>query len=241
MRFVSEQLAKLYAYVTRMDVRAVRSVSVIVGLLIGVVAIFLLGLSVIGGDEGGRLTTLFNSMRDSPFAILGVIAAFTILAFVGAPQSLLYAVTVAVFGAWLGFIYAYTATLISASVNFWLARWIGAERLRRLGWSAVERISQLVGRNGFWASLLVRWVPTGPFIFVNMGLGLTRTPYLAFLAGTAIGVPAKMTVIVFMWGTVEAAMAGSWSAIGWLAAAAGGWVGIALLARWLLRRREGAL
>lgn len=208
------------------------------GAILAVSAVFWLSASVIGLDENGILSRTLSSFAGSNWALPIVALAFAAASLIGAPQFLLIAVTVAVFGPLLGFFYSVAATLVSASFNFHLARQVGADWLRKRGWAGADRAMDLVGRNGFLASLIVRIVPSAPFIVVNMGLGLTKTPYATFLAGTAIGILPKTAVIALLGKVVERAQAGELTAIGYLCLAAGTWLTLAFLGKWALHRRE---
>ena len=127
-------------------------------------------------------------------------------------------------------------------MNFWMGRVFGARILKRYGGDWANRISSFIGRNGLVASMVVRWVPSGPFIVVNMGFGIARTPYWAFLLGTALGTGPKI-IVVGLAGQGILAMLGEGRVLVGLAlfGAVGAWFGIMLAARkWLRRNRPEA-
>jgi uncharacterized membrane protein YdjX (TVP38/TMEM64 family) len=97
----------------------------------------------------------------------------------------------------------------------------------------------MVGRNGFMASLLVRLVPSAPFIVVNMAAGVTTMRRVDFVAGTAIGIVPKIALTAFSGAAVMQALHGG-GPRHWLmlALAAGLWLAAALAARAWLRRRQ---
>lgn len=216
---------------------SVRNLGVVVLAVLGVSAIFWASAHIIGLDENGILNQTFRSFSDSPWAPLIVATAYMLASLIGAPQFLLIAVTVAVFGSLNGFFLSLFATLCSATFNFLLARFVGAEWLRNRGWGGVDDMMETVGRNGFLTSLIVRVVPSAPFIVVNMGLGLTNTTFLAFLTGTAIGILPKTALIALLGKVVERAQSGDIVAIGYLAAALTCWLLIAFVGKYVLERR----
>ncbi len=218
--------------------RWLRSLPLVLAMIVAVSAIFWISAHIIGLDENGILNQTFQRFADSPWALPVVVLAFTLASFIGAPQFLLIAVTVAAFGSLTGFLYSIAATLVSSSVNFQLARWVGADWLRRRGWADLDSIMAMVGRNGFLASLLVRVVPSAPFIVVNMGLGLTNTSFAAFFLGTAIGILPKTAVIALLGKVVERAQSGDPEAIAYLVLAAVIWLALAFFGKWALQRRE---
>ncbi|MAL09337.1 MAG: hypothetical protein CMF74_06705 [Maricaulis sp.] len=185
---------KIFQFITHMDARAARAVGVSVALLVVVGLVFLFGrLFFNAGAED--LGAVFQAAATHWYALPATILVYVLLSFAGAPQFVLMAATVLAFGPVYGFAYAWVATLVSSSVNFWLGRWFGADLLNRFGGDWVQRASDFVGRNGLWASALVRIVPSGPFIVVNMAFGVSRVPFWAFLTGTAIGITPKILVV----------------------------------------------
>ena len=233
-----KRMARLKRILKGRDKTGLRNIGALILAVIAVSLVFWLSAKVIGLDENGILPSTFRSFIGSPWALPVVAAAFTGASFIGAPQFLLIAVTVAAFGPLQGFLFSVVATLISASVNFLLARYVGAEWLRNRGWQGIGSLTEMVGRNGFMAALMVRIIPSAPFIVVNMGLGLTHTPYAAFIAGTAIGILPKTALIALLGKVVERASQGDAEAIVYLVVAIAAWIGLALLAKSIVRRRE---
>ncbi len=229
----------LLRFFTRMDARAARAVWITLVLFALVAAVFVVGRFVLD-IEPSSFRAWFSSASSEWYALPVTVAVFTALAFVGAPQFALIGAAVFAFGPVQGFLFSWIATLVSATVDFWLGRVLGADTVRRYGGQTVNRISAFVGRNGFWASLIVRIVPSAPFIVVNMAAGVSRMNYFAFIAGAAVGVIPKTGVIAFFGGSLIALFAGGgWRAGLALAAAAIAWIGFMLFARRLLRSRDG--
>lgn len=235
-----ELMSRLKQILRGRDRASLRNIALLILAVVAASLVLWFSAKVIGLDENGVLSTTFRSFIGSPWALPVVTLGFTAASFIGAPQFLLIAVTVAAFGPLYGFLFSFAATLFSASANFLLARYVGAEWLRNRGWKGIGSLTEMVGRNGFMAALMVRIIPSAPFIVVNMGLGLTRTPYTAFLAGTAIGILPKTALIALLGKVVERAQTGDLQAILYLLAAAGGWIALAVLAKWIVRRREAA-
>jgi uncharacterized membrane protein YdjX (TVP38/TMEM64 family) len=218
----------LLRYLTNMDARAARALIVSVVLFLSVALIFVMGRTTAIFDEDDA--PIFNWLResaDSPWALPATILVFTAAAFVGAPQMVLIAGAVVAFGPVRGSIFSWIATMISAVVNFELARLFGARLLRRYGGEAVNRLSRVVGRSGFWSSLAVRVVPSAPFIVVNMAAGVSHMRRSAFIAGTGLGIIAKIVLVAFLGGSIMTladggeitlALALGGLALGWLVA-----------------------
>ncbi|MDX2287625.1 MAG: VTT domain-containing protein [Hyphomicrobiaceae bacterium] len=233
-------MQRLRALLSEVNAGTLRSTLGVTVALVAFSLIFIGLAGVVGLDENGILSRTFHSYEHSAWALPIVAAAFTVASFTGAPQFLLIIVAVAAFGPMMGFVYAYLGTLVSACVNFLVARAVGAEWLRQRGWTGIDGLSRLVGRNGFMAALLVRLVPSAPFVVVNMALGLTRTSLAAFLAGTAVGSIPKTALIALLGKVVERARAGETAAIAYLVLAAVVWIGLAVLARFVISRHHAS-
>src|SRR6185312_1998446 len=181
------------------------------------------------------------ALAKGPWALPVAVAAFALLAFLGAPQVVLIAAAAVVFGPYIGSLYSWIGTFVSALIGFELGRVFGARLIRDLNSRGVDRFIALVGRNGLMASLIIRLVPAAPFIVVNMAAGTARVRRTHFALGTAIGILPKILLTAFAGGTLAAAFnGGGLFEIGLLALAVLVWVGSALLARRWLRAREAA-
>lgn len=93
-----------------------------------------------------------------------------------------------------------------------------------------------MGKNAFLASLIVRFVPTAPFIVVNMAFGAARVNFWPFLAGLALGVLPKTAIIAFAGDGIMDALEGnlgSAALMGVIAIAL--WIVVAVVVRKWLR------
>jgi uncharacterized membrane protein YdjX (TVP38/TMEM64 family) len=196
----------------------------------GVGLVVLFGLPALGLD-GGAAARRWLTLARGPWALPVVIAAFAALAFVGVPQVALIAAAVAAFGPWSGSVYSWSGTLVSSLVGFGLGRGFGARLIE--DWPQARKFADLVGRNGFMASLVVRLVPFAPFVLVNISAGVTSMSWSAFALGTAVGILPKIALIAFAGHTV---MAGGLGAAAWLALALAAWALAGLAARRWLKR-----
>ncbi|MBU2135747.1 MAG: TVP38/TMEM64 family protein [Alphaproteobacteria bacterium] len=232
-------MRRLISFVTNMDARAWRGVAVSFVLFGGVGLVFLFGAQVLGFDGEATVEHWLGMAAHSPWALPSAVAAFAILAFVGVPQFVLIAAAVVAFGAWTGFAYSWIGTMVSALVGFYLGRLAGARTLDAFAGEGVRQFMRLVGRNGFWASLIVRLVPSAPFIVVNMAAGVTPMRLTHFAAGTALGIIPKIGVTAFAGNTIAQAMRGGGAGhIALLGAIAAGWILMGWFARKWLKSRE---
>jgi uncharacterized membrane protein YdjX (TVP38/TMEM64 family) len=228
---------RVFSFLNRLDATAWRAVGVTLALFVLVGAVLVLGKSGMFTFEG--LELWLESLRDGPWGLPATILVFCVSAFIGAPQFVLIAAAVVAFGPSEGFFYSWVATMVSAALTFWLGRLAGAETVRRYAGDGVNRVSKFIGRNAFMASLIVRNVPSAPFIVVNMAFGVTRASFWAFWGGAAIGILPKTALVAFAGGSAIAALAGSpWTAAIAAAAAALLWIMGMLIARRMMRARK---
>jgi uncharacterized membrane protein YdjX (TVP38/TMEM64 family) len=232
-------IRRVLDFILNMEAARWRVVAATVGLLLAVVGLFLLGKQVLGLHAEEQLRDWLQGYAGSPLAFLATVALFVGAAFIGAPQFILIAACVVAFGPSLGFWYSWIATVVSAGVTYWLGRGPTARTLERYGGATVERLKRFVGKNAFYASFMIRNVPSAPFIVVNMAFGATRANFWAFLSGCALGVLPKTALVAFFGGAVAAAASGdgTWTSL-ILAGIAIVWLGIMLAVREWVKRRE---
>jgi uncharacterized membrane protein YdjX (TVP38/TMEM64 family) len=227
-------------FLTNMDAKAWRTLAVSFVLFGGVGLVFLFGAQVLGFSGEATVERWLGLAADGPWALPAAVAAFAFLAFLGVPQFVLIAAAVVAFGAWTGFAYSWIGTMVSALVGFYLGRLAGGRTLSLLSSEGVRKFMELVGRNGFLASLIVRLVPSAPFIVVNMAAGVTPMRVWLFAAGTAIGIIPKIALTAFAGNSIVQALRGEGlEHVGWLIGIALLWLAIGWYARRWLKRREG--
>ena len=218
--------------------RAALATALLLGATLGLLTI---GKSQLGLEAEENLEAWLQGYRGSPWAFAATVAVFIAAAFIGVPQFILIAACVVAFGPSLGFIYSWAATVASAGVTYWLGRGPTAQLVDRYGGRTMSRLKGFVGQNAFYASFMIRNVPSAPFIIVNMAFGATRASFVAYLAGCALGVLPKTALVAYFGGAVVAAVSGDgvWTSL-ILAGVAAVWLGLMLGVRELVRRREGA-
>ena len=231
---------RLIDFLTNMDARAWRTVAVSFVLFGGVGVVFVFGAQFLGFN-GEAAVEHWLGAATGPWALPAAVCAFAIMAFLGVPQFVLIAAAVVAFGPWTGFAYSWIGTLVSALVGFWLGRTFGAKVLRDFAGEGVAKFMRLIGKNGFLASLIVRLVPSAPFIVVNMAAGVTPMRLRDFAAGTAIGIIPKIGLTAFAGNSIVQAMrGGGLQHILLLAIAVAVWIAAGLVARAWLKRCESA-
>lgn len=228
-------------FLSNMEARRWRAVLATAVLLGAMIALFAVGKSHLGLEAEDELEAWLAGFRHGPWGLVAAIVVFTASAFFGAPQFILIAACVVAFGPWFGFLYSWIATVVSAGVTYWLGRGPTARLLERHGGKTVGRLTRFVGKNAFYASFMIRNVPSAPFIVVNMAFGAARASFPGFLAGCALGVLPKTALVAFFGGSFMTAVSGDgvWTSL-ILAGVALAWLILMLCVRELVKRREAA-
>lgn len=234
-------MRRLIRFFTTLDARGWRALAASFLLFGGVGLMFLFGAPLLGLDGAGEVEHWMRAAEAEPLGLFVAVGVFALLAFAGVPQFVLIAAAVVACGPVIGSAYSWIGTLVSATVGFGLGRVWGERALRPVAGPRLVRFMETVGRNGFMASLIVRLVPSAPFIIVNMAAGATPMRLRDFIAGTAIGIVPKIMLTAFSGAAILQMMHGGGGALQWLALALGGVValGLYLAARAWARRREG--
>ena len=177
-------------------------------LLLVVIGIFVAGKTGLLPDASS-VTSWMETLAESPWGLLAVIAVYCVAAFVGIPQFALIAATIAVFGPWYGAGYSWVANMTSGALTFWIGRAAGEQAFRRYAGASAQRLSRFVGRNALVTSAIVRNVPTGPFLLVNMAFGVSNATFRDFWLGLALGIIPKIALIAFAGRSLLAALQGN--------------------------------
>lgn len=189
------------------------------------------------GRDLGRDLAAFSGR---PFAPLLLVAGFCLGALIAAPQFVLIGIGVVAFGPVWGAIWSWGATLVSGSLTFWLGWLSGRKPLQHMSGLRLQQLTGFIARNALAASLLVRNIPAGPFLIVNMVFGAVRAPFLPYFTGLAFGSLPKILLVAFGAKAVEAALNGRMFLAGATAAIAF----VIFLSGWVFvrqRRRKGEI
>lgn len=189
--------AKLADFFSGIEARAWGAVALSIALLIVAAIILVIGRLYYGAEIDAFIDHTLGEADRGHWGLWAAILVFTATSFVGAPQFVLISACVVAFGPEHGFWYAWIATIVSGAANYWAGYLARAQAQRRFGGATGGRFTNFMGKNTFLASALIRNVPSGPFIVVNMAFGVSRANFWAFVAGLAAGSLPKTAILAF--------------------------------------------
>lgn len=245
-----EFLRRVGRFLTAMDAKAITSLAVSVILLIFVILMAAYGQQWLNLEREDEVSRMLAAAAESPWAVIGVISIFSLLAMAAFPQVLLITATVVVFGPKYGALYSWIATMASATLTFGLGHFLGGRWVRRFGGERVQRTIAFIGRHGVVASGLVRVVPSAPFIVVNAAAGAAHIPLWKFWLGSGVGIIPKIALVAVLSAffpdpnalqsemdkVLQFFTSRDPRDLGLIALIIAGWLGFLILVRWVYRR-----
>lgn len=232
--------AKFSDFVNNMDARAWRAVAMSIGMVVVVAIMLIVGRLYYGAEIEAFIDGTLGEARRTHWGLPVTILVFVLTAYVGAPQIVLIGACVVAFGPEEGFWWSWIATIVSGAATYYTGRFASRATQKRFGGATGGRFTRFMGKNGFLASLIVRFVPTAPFVVVNMAFGAARVGFWAFIGGLALGVLPKTAIVAFAGDGIMDALEGEWGS----AAIAGAvaialWIIVAVVVRKWLRPQNG--
>ena len=233
--------AQIADFVNNMDARAWRAVWVTFALFVVVGVMLVLGRLYFNDEIERIVKSWLGGAGREHWGLPAAIVAFTLAAFLGAPQFVLVAACVVAFGPETAFWYAWIATIASGGATYAVGKLTGGRLLRNYGGATGGRFTRFMGKNGFLASFAVRFVPTAPFVVVNMAMATAGVGFLPFIAGLALGSLPKIAMVAFAGDGIMDALEGKLgTALMAALVAIGLWFLVVYVVRRLVRKDEGA-
>lgn len=185
-----------------------------------------------------RIIGWTRTVRETWWAPIVLMLAYTPAAFVLLPRPLLTLVSVMTFGVLWGLVYATSGVLIAALVTYYAGRLLPKNTLQRLAGDALESVGKLLREHGIVAVFGSNMLPTPPFVVQNMIAGAVKIPLWKFCLGTFLALLPGMLAWTVFGDQINAAMEDTSKVSWWLV---GGalvlLVGFTLVARRYLAKR----
>ena len=198
IRFMVEFFRRIGGFLNAMDARALTSFLVSALLLVFVGTMFIFGQEWLELGDDNALKDIMDRAASSPWALVGVISVYSLLALTGFPQILMIAATILAFRIFTGAFYAWVATMVSATLTFGFGHILGGQWVRNVGGARAHKTMDFLGRHGVLASGLIRLVPAAPFIVVNSAAGAAHIPMWKYWLGTGIGIMPKIAFVAVL-------------------------------------------
>jgi uncharacterized membrane protein YdjX (TVP38/TMEM64 family) len=227
--------------IENMDARAWRAMALSAALVVAVLVLLVVGRLYFGPQINAFIDQTLGQAQRAHWGLAATIFVFVLTSFVGAPQFVLIGACVVAFGPVDGFWYAWIATIVSGGANYLVGALTSAHTSKHFGGATGGRFTRFMNKNAFLASLLIRNVPSAPFIVVNMAFGAARVNFIAFIAGLGLGVLPKTALVAFGGAGIMAALEGNIALAAIMIVAAGAlWLLATLLVRRWIRASDSS-
>ena len=153
-----------------------------------------------------HLAVFFDRYAGSPFAPFLMIVLFVVGGLIMIPVNVMIALSVLIFGAIPGAIYALIGSSLNAQVLYEIARRLPLQTVKNRLRGRLGNIHEHFVRHGVLAVALVRAVPVAPYTIVNLLLGATRIDRVQYIVGTALGMTPGIVVNAFFVDRIVAAV-----------------------------------
>lgn len=132
------------------------------------------------------------------------IALATLLIALGLPRQIPAFVAGYAFGAWYGTILALIAQVIACGLDFIWARAVAREFCRRKFGARLAWVDKQLARHPFTAALMLRLMPVGNNLLLNLAAGLTSVRMVPFILASSIGfIPQTLVFALFGKGSMQ--------------------------------------
>ncbi len=113
------------------------------------------------------------------------------------PYSAMTVLSGNVFGPWKGFLYSMAGVFLSASLAFFIGRYLGKDFVQKIVKGRIAKLDDKVEEHGFKIILFMRLSYIFPFDILNYAAGLTKIKYSQFILGTLLGLTPETFVLCF--------------------------------------------
>lgn len=189
-----------------------------------------------------RINGWARVVRETPWAPILVILAYTPASLVLFPRPVLTVFIVLAYGPWLGIAYSVTGIMIAAIVTYYVGRAVPPRQFREIAGDAAEQLGKGARRHGVIAVVAFNLLPVPPFAVQNMIAGAVRIKLWEYALGSLLSlIPGIIAMAVFghnLAAALDQKQSVSWWAIG---AAAAGLAAFAYFGRrWAAKQLQSA-
>ena len=147
-----------------------------------------------------------RAARETPWAPVAVILAYTPAALFMLPRPFLTLLTIVAFGRWLGFAYSAAGIMVAAMATYYAGRLLRRETVVRFAGEKFEDAGKVLRKHGVLAIFASNMVPVPPFAVQGVIAGAIRIPTWQYVLGSLLGMaPGLLAATVFA-GQLRAAL-----------------------------------
>ena len=133
------------------------------------------------------------------FTVIAFILIFLLRTFlVIFPYSIMVIFGGSIFGWRWGFLYSMIAVFLSASMAYFISKYLGKEFVQKLLHGKLKQLDSKVEEHGFKIILFMRLSTVFPYDILNYAAGLTKLRYRAFITGTLLGMALETFSLNFL-------------------------------------------
>jgi phospholipase D1/2 len=146
----------------------------------------------------GALTEVLRFAEHNRLSFLGVgavLGAFCLATLLFVPVNFVIAATGALFGPFLGLLYALAGALLAAGLSFAVGRALGRRWVRRLASRRINAVNKRLNQHGLLAMTVLRLLPIAPFTVVNLVAGASEIRTRHYLLGSLFGMAPGVVLI----------------------------------------------
>jgi len=124
------------------------------------------------------------------------VAGYGVASLIPIPKSVVSIAAGLVWGLGYGVLLVTAASMLGATLAFFIGRGLGQDLLRRVMGDHLRRADEALSDNGLRALIVLRLIPVLPFTVINYSAGLTRVSRRDYALGTLIGTIPGTVVFV---------------------------------------------
>lgn len=148
--------------------------------------------------DPATLKATLESLGGGIWLPLVIGAAYLLGGLIVFPITVLIAVTGLIFPPLTAFGYALAFSMASAVLTYVIGQRAGAQPLRNLLGTRVNRVSRALAKRGVLSVAALRMLPVAPFTFVNLAAGASHVKFADYLGGTLLGMAPGILVITLL-------------------------------------------
>jgi phospholipase D1/2 len=147
-----------------------------------------------------------RAARETPWAPVAVILAYTPAALFMFPRPFLTLLTIIAFGRWLGAGYSGAGIMLAAMATYYAGRMMRRETVVRLAGGKLDEAGKVLREHGILAVFASNQLPVPPFAVQGLIAGAIRIPAWQYAVGSLLGMaPGLLAATVFA-GELRAAL-----------------------------------